>query len=227
MKFACFLIPLLFLSGLTAIAQNDTSPESARTTSLPVELRTTIRAEKARPGELVRFNMLEAVLVGNGIVIPADATIYGHILAASRRCDKTPSWLKIQLDRAQWKGHVLRLRGHIVEQIRRYPSHNQPGLIWEYRLFDDSKHNRARLATPTVDGVRIYRDKVHGITHLFSSESDLKLPKGVEFNLAVEALPDQPIPSTADIPSSTPTSSETPDSSAVPGEVVPASEDRQ
>lgn len=90
---------------------------SAASVGLPVELTTTVRADKAKFGDTVQFRMLEPVLLRTGVVIPADAHVTGHVLGAKPLRGSDPSWMVIMADRVEWKGHAEPLHAFIVQTL--------------------------------------------------------------------------------------------------------------
>src|SRR5271166_3944012 len=85
--------------------------------SIPVELTTTVRAETARRGDSVTFKSLEAVLLPNGLVMPANTKLAGRIVGAAPLQGNKPSWLVLLVERAEWKQQVVPLHAFIAAQI--------------------------------------------------------------------------------------------------------------
>ncbi len=120
-------IALLVLTALCAPAQQTVSsdPASSGKLSIPAQLSKTIRADKAHAGDPVELKTLEAVLVSNGLVMPANASLHGRVLDARPRQDGKNSWLVVVVDRAQWKEHSLPLHAFISAQIAISQQNNQ------------------------------------------------------------------------------------------------------
>lgn len=86
-------------------------PEGA---TLPVVLKKTINAAKAKPGDVVKFELLSPVLAENSVVIPKSAKLYGRIVFAQPLAGKPYSALAIAVDRAEWKHNTVPLYGHVA-----------------------------------------------------------------------------------------------------------------
>lgn len=121
-------IALLVLTALRAPAQQTVSsnPPSSGKLSIPAQLSKTIRADKAHAGDPVELKTLEAVLVSNGLVMPANTSLHGRVLDARPRQDGKNSWLVVVVERAQWKEHSLPLHAFISAQIAISRQNNQP-----------------------------------------------------------------------------------------------------
>jgi len=105
--------------ALLAVAQQTApgpSPFSGKL-SIPAQLSKTVRADKVHAGDVVEFRSLEAVLAGNGVVIPANCTLYGRVLSAAAKQNNRNSYLAVVVERAEWKDHTLPLHAFISAQI--------------------------------------------------------------------------------------------------------------
>ncbi|MGE5110204.1 MAG: hypothetical protein ACM3JB_05050 [Acidobacteriaceae bacterium] len=80
---------------------------------IPATVAKGVHAEKVRPGDEVRFEVVEPVLAGKGVVIPDGAQLYGHIVDSEPLEDPSPSRLAIQIDRAKWHHKWFPLRAFI------------------------------------------------------------------------------------------------------------------
>jgi len=111
-------IPVLLLAALVGQAQQDSNrPQPAGGISIPAELTTTIRADRAHRGDPVEFRTLEAVLISNGLVMPADAKLSGRIVGAAPRQYDKPSWLVLLVERGEWKTGSVPLHAFISAQL--------------------------------------------------------------------------------------------------------------
>src|SRR6516162_1914043 len=112
-------IPLLAAAAVLSLAQelSVATAEAAANLAIPAQLNTTIRADKAHVGDLVRFKTIEPVLVGKGVIIPSNAHLYGHVLGAAPKQAQTPSWISVVVDRVEWKEHRLLLHAFISGQV--------------------------------------------------------------------------------------------------------------
>ncbi len=73
-------------------------------TRFPVELRQTLRATQARVGDPVKFRTLEPILIGNGIVVPQNASLLGEVVYVRSDPNASPrSWLRIRVNGLRWK----------------------------------------------------------------------------------------------------------------------------
>ena len=111
-------IPVLMLAAVLVQAQQEVpSPRPGGELTIPAELTTTVRAENARRGDQVEFRTLEPVLLGNGLVMPANARLVGRIVGAAPRQGDKPSWLVLLVERAEWKQTSVPLHAFIARQI--------------------------------------------------------------------------------------------------------------
>ena len=117
-------IPLLAAAAVLCSAQQPTPrvSDTPKGLSIPAQLDTTIRADKAHAGDLVRFKTLEPVLVSKGIIIPQNAKLFGHVLGAAAKQGEAPSWISVVVDRAEWKERTLPLHAFIFGQILANPA---------------------------------------------------------------------------------------------------------
>ena len=128
-----FRIVVLTFTALLASAQQPAAGNSAFSgkLSIPAQLTKTVSADKAHPGDPVKLKTLEAVLVTNAVVMPANTSLYGRVLGASPKQDGKNSWLALLVERAEWKQHSLPLHAFVVAQITISPTNNQsadPGI---------------------------------------------------------------------------------------------------
>lgn len=116
-------IPLVAAAAVLCTAQQPSPvPDLPNGLSIPAELDTTIRADKAHAGDVVRFKTLEPILVSKGLIIPENAKLFGHVLGAAAKQGQTPSWISIVVDRAEWKEHTFPLHAFIFSQIHTSPT---------------------------------------------------------------------------------------------------------
>ncbi len=165
-------IALLVLTALGASAQQTVSsnPASSGKLSIPAQLSKTIRADKAHAGDTVELKTLEAVLVSNGLVMPANTSLYGRVLDARPKQDGKNSWLVVVVERAQWKEHSLPLHAFISAQIAisrqsnqaadaAIPNNTQPSYPRSRQSTRAAPITDPNLANLTVSGrVRAQRD---------------------------------------------------------------------
>lgn len=109
---------VLMLAASLVQGQRDSMPLQTITgVSIPAELTTTVRAERARRGDPVEFRTLEAVLISNGLVMPANTKLSGRIVGAAPRQGDKPSWLVLLVERGEWKKQSVPLHAYISAQM--------------------------------------------------------------------------------------------------------------
>jgi len=203
-------VVLLVFSVSLLSAQEPTAGSFAPSAqlSIPVRLAKTLRAEKAHPGDAVKFHTLEAVLVGNGVVMPANTLLVGRILNARAKQEGKNSWIALVVERAEWKQHSLPLRAFVSAQIdvsaanepppaypnpranesqpapragrttRVVPRDDVPGIFKTPQEATDSSQDQPVAKYPKLDNVGMVRDNT-GTVYLVSSKANVRLPAGV------------------------------------------------
>ncbi len=149
---------------------------SVRTdTQIPVELGTTIKTQSAKVGDRIKFRTTEAVLIGNNIVVPQDATITGRIEKVLSDAEDSPhSVVRISIDHLQWKNGQAPLNAVVfgieptaAEEILRMPRRRSlrelPNFLKDIRI-------RAHLGR-SAD------------TEFYSNQSNFTLQSGLYFLL--------------------------------------------
>ncbi len=86
---------------------------------IPAVVSRTIRAEKVRPGDEVRFDLVEGILLGQGVVIPSGAHLRGHVLKAEPITASSPSRLSVEVDSAEWRHGEVPLHAFIAAIVIR------------------------------------------------------------------------------------------------------------
>jgi hypothetical protein len=201
------------LVALLVQAQQDSLViTSAAALSIPAQLTKTVRADKAHRGDPVEFTTVEAVLLGQNLVMPAQSKLFGRVVGAAPRQGNKPSWIVLLVERAEWKQHRVLLHAFIASQITLVPAPNPnnssadatagtPRRIGRVsgRAAAQSDSELATVIKPpqdataqgpdqlaskpaTLKDIRIVRDK-DGMSYLFSAKSDVKLPSGTMFML--------------------------------------------
>lgn len=123
MRMRC--IPLLMTAALFVQAQQDPLvSKSVGDLYIPVELVKTLRADRVHRGDPVEFTTLEAVLIGQNLVMPPHSNLFGRIVGAAPRQGDKSSWLVLLVERAEWKQHSIPLHAFISSQIRYVPTPN-------------------------------------------------------------------------------------------------------
>src|SRR5580700_448293 len=205
---------ILVISAVLAQAQTEMPGTPAvGEVSIPAELMTTVKAENAHRGDPVEFRTLEAELIANGVVMPANAKLKGRIVGAAPQQGDKPSWLVLLVGRAEWKQNSIPLHAFIARQIaisvnplnsqntdalsnttnsRRVGRESARAAVHDG--IDNSSSTRmpqdAREASPQVPTTKSLPIKdlrivrdKDGIAYLFSSNSNVKLPSGTLFVL--------------------------------------------
>lgn len=184
------------------------SPAALTGVSIPAELRTDVRADRVRRGDAVELRSVEPVLLGNGIVMPANAKLSGRIVGAAPLQGDKPSWLVLLVEKAEWKGQSVALHAFISRQIKVSESNtnslqssdatssNTPlrrTIRMNGRVSVENGADMSTTPMPQDAGstqpatqtrpllakdIRIVTDS-DGIVYLFSSHEDVHLPSGV------------------------------------------------
>jgi hypothetical protein len=116
------MLPTLRFSLCAAVAVSSIAfaqelPSIRQDTTFPVELRQTIHSNSAKIGDSVEFRTLEAVLIGNGVVVPADAVLLGKVEAVQTRTSTYPdSLLSIRIHTLRWQKRDLPLNA-VVSKV--------------------------------------------------------------------------------------------------------------
>ena len=225
MRMGC--IPLLMMAALLVQAQQDpivTKPSGDL--SIPAELTKTVRADKAHRGDPVEFTTLEAVLIGQKLVMPPQSKLFGRVVGAAPRQGDKPSWLVLLVERAEWKQHSVPLHAFISGQITLALPSNQnnssrdvppatgnrrrksgrtggeTGAVPSLGRFPQDEtagpQDQVVAKLATLQDVRIVRDK-DGTSYLVSTKTNVKLPGGTRFMLQ-NLSPTAPDQSTASGP---------------------------
>jgi hypothetical protein len=207
MRRGCIAVVLLAL-GLMQGQQSADNSRRYSGVSIPAELKTTIRADKVHRGDPVEFRSLEAVLLGNGVVMPANSKLTGRIVGAAPRLEDKPSWLVLLVERGEWKQQTVPLHAFITAQMRinhTGPSSSQnsadaPASISPRRagrisgraavengndssIVPPPQDSKEETSSPAVNAPILPKDlrivrDSDGIVYLFSAESNVNLPRG-------------------------------------------------
>lgn len=184
------------------------NPAFSSKLTIPAQVSKTVRADKVHVGDIVEFRTIQAVLVGNGVVIPANSALFGRVLGAGAKQNNRNSYLAVVVERAEWKDHTVPLHAFISAQITMIPRNTRPtdpvsdlDSPTSRRASRQSARTTAvsdpelssivrspREATtpgetsvtkyPALENVGFFRDH-EGITYLLSSKTNVKLPAGV------------------------------------------------
>lgn len=141
-----------------------------RDTEFPVEIVHTIKGKNAKAGDPVEFRTTEAVLIGNDIVVPRNATILGTILEVQKRGPAWPkSLLRVRIHTLRWKNGEASLNAMIASVMRPH----MDSAAWNFR------------PAPTfMEGIRVVsHQRREAYTEFFSDRRDVVLRSGVGFML--------------------------------------------
>jgi len=89
---AAFIVWLVLSAGLFA---QDSIPAG---TILPVQLNSSLKTQKARPGQSITARVMQAVPLPGGAKIPAGAKVIGHVLAVRPGARGTGSEISLRFD---------------------------------------------------------------------------------------------------------------------------------
>jgi hypothetical protein len=207
-------IPIFFLTACLAQEQHGNPTDyPVGGVSIPAELTSTLRAERAHRGDPVEFRTVEAVLIANGLVMPRNAKLTGRIVGAAAFEDNKPSWLVLLVERGQWKNRSIPLHAFIAAQITvsHLPAQSEAAADSGSTPRDPRRAAResGRVAALNGDrspGTHLPEDSrsaapanqlaapsplqglriardANGITYLISEHANVKLPRGTLFRL--------------------------------------------
>ncbi len=187
----------------SSLSRAQTLPDPALPDRLVIraELLHGINAAKAKPGDKVEMRALAAEKDGDRVLIEKDAKLTGHVTSASARgSSDSESRMELVIDRAQWKGHSLRLKGYVIAQgelaeTRKFvgmgepacdptinrghlPGNDSPAYILCAQETEGASTKRSR--TPVLRDVELrYIHGRSGPTVLVSRKSNVVLPAGL------------------------------------------------
>ncbi len=206
-------IPILLLAASFAQQPDASVSVPAGKVSIPVELATTIRADKAKRGDPVSFRSLEPVLLSRGVVMPANTKLTGRVVGAAPRDGDKPSWVVLLIESAEWKQQSVHLHAFISAQIdTSRPAGNKPDIPTDPATTSSPRRQARQSARVSVDNsgdastTRLPQDAVggpppqpdikvqalkdlrfvrdkDGIVYLFCMTANVKLPSGTLFVL--------------------------------------------
>jgi hypothetical protein len=112
------MFPML-LAAFLAVAQTATPRVTVLDhSSIAVQIKSTVKANKARIGDEVVAEVTVPVLQDGHIVIPKGARVVGRVIAATAHTKEHPeSVLAVRFDNAEWKGGSAALNAYIVRTL--------------------------------------------------------------------------------------------------------------
>jgi hypothetical protein len=193
-----FVLPLLaLLLPISLLSQENRSPSDVTAPdglTIPVELTKSIKADKAQPGDAVQLQMAEAILAGNGLVVPAKARLSGRILSAGSKDGDRPSFLSLLVERVEWSGHVLRLHAFVsgwgmkrvfdkaadcVLQMKPVPRGSPNAFVTICNSRSGEHYEPAHWSHKQLMGeISIQRNQAND-SSVLSSKKNIRLPRGL------------------------------------------------
>ncbi len=110
------------------VARGQSPTELPDGTTMVVQLEQSIRADRAKIGDIVRAKLLAPVLLNGAVAVPEGANIFGVILEAAPLSSDKPSRLSIRFQQAQWRDGNVALNAYLTRHLlmkRTYGSHSR------------------------------------------------------------------------------------------------------
>ena len=141
---------------------------------IPVELRTTVKAESAKVGDAVEFRSTEAVLIGHNIVVPQGAKITGGIEQVTRSAKPPNSVILISIISLKWKNGEAPLNAVIIS-VEPTPAQ---------QMLNENRRHRFRDPPTFLAHVHIRAHLLrHAVTEFYSDQPNFTLHSGLYFLL--------------------------------------------
>jgi hypothetical protein len=103
-------LPLCVVFVVVANAAAQDLPAIKPDTTFPAELRHTIHSSSVKVGDPVEFRTVEAVLIGNGVVVPDGASLLGEIdKVQPRSVSSSEASVSVRINKLQWGNHSIPL----------------------------------------------------------------------------------------------------------------------
>lgn len=191
---------LCALSSLFAQVQSMPAGQYSSDLYIPTILQNTIKVEKVRAGDEVRFESAEAVLLHDGLVLPEGAKLYGHVRQSEAIESSAESRLSIEIDRAEWRHNKMPLHAFIsgvglLRQVVNQPANTRcsgydPDVQAQPQGPTSPEHpdcsmgwlqNRAvvRDIDFNLEDLRLQTNVRDGSTTLISAKKNVHLPGGL------------------------------------------------
>ncbi len=140
-----------------------------RDTEIQVRVQHGVAAKNAKVGDRIMFLTDNPVLIGNEVVVPANAEVLGTITAVQKRSRASRrSLIQIRIHTLRWKDRQANLNAVIAGVLRGHPEANWDP--WDKRTF--------------LEGIRIaYHPDADASTDFWSDHNDVKIRGGVELIL--------------------------------------------
>lgn len=122
-RLALFLIILI---SVFAVAEQ---PTVRRDTQFPAELQSEVNTATAQPGQAVVFVTTQGVLIGNNVVVPRGAKIYGSIESVRRGVAGAGAAMQLSIDRVEWDGRSAQLNAVVMDVE---PSDGDSNRVWRH-----------------------------------------------------------------------------------------------
>jgi hypothetical protein len=105
------MLCLLLLCSAFSVAEQ---PMVRRDTQFPVQLRSETATATAKPGAALEFLTTESVLIGNGVVVPRGAQIFGRVEEVRSGSLAAGGRLRVSIDTLQWNRWSAPLNAVVV-----------------------------------------------------------------------------------------------------------------
>jgi hypothetical protein len=114
---ACGFAAFLLVGGIPSVAQERVRSDGAvLRPTLPLEVKTEVRSERAQFGDEVKFKTMQGSIF-NGTVIPKSSEVFGKVIRVQAREDGVPAKLCVRLERATWKEGEVHLKGYVTAEM--------------------------------------------------------------------------------------------------------------
>ena len=146
-----------------------------RDTQLPVELSHSVKTKSAKVGDRVKFRLNEPVLIGNNIVVPEGAKIFGTIEEVQNDAPgEIRSWFRLRILSLEWKKGNAPLNA-VVQSVEPSPAQD---------LMMIRRRHRPLQVPSFMLNIRIRAHvRRDAYTEFYSKEKDFVLRSGVVFML--------------------------------------------
>jgi|tagenome__1003787_1003787.scaffolds.fasta_scaffold20857199_1 hypothetical protein len=114
---ACGFAVALMAQAIPGMAQEHWQVEQAALRpTLPLEVRTDVRSERAKVGDEVKFKTVQGGIF-RGNVIPKSTEVVGKVISVQSRESGGPGKLCVRLERATWKNGEVQLQGYVTSEL--------------------------------------------------------------------------------------------------------------
>lgn len=118
MRVHVFLAAGILTAGMTPVCfAGSKSPDISAMPegiTFAVVLKTKLDTTKARPGDVVRFDLLSPVMANHSEVVPGNAKVSGKVIEAHPLGERKFSSLAVAIESITWKRHTVPLHAHAI-----------------------------------------------------------------------------------------------------------------